>query len=68
MMNSNLFAIAVDRSNDNGIEKINPITVWLFDIEATRVTTQLLDMCLTTGIYKCTMHNCYKSSNVIYHY
>ena len=37
------FAIAIDGS---GLQKMNPLTVRFFD---EMVTTQLLDMCLTTG-------------------
>ena len=43
------FALATDGSNDNGIEKMNPLTVRLFDMENGLVVTRLLDMCLTTG-------------------
>jgi len=43
------FAIAIDGSNDNGLEKMNPLTVRLYDGH-NKVTTQLLDMCLTTGM------------------
>lgn len=50
-MKSSPFAIAIDGSNDSGIEKMNPMTVRLFDIAASRITTQLLDMCLTTGTH-----------------
>ena len=44
------FAIAIDGSNDNGLEKMNPMTVRLFDSDRGVVTTQLLDMCLTSGM------------------
>ena len=43
------FALAIDGSSDNGIKKMNPLTVRVFDINKQRVTTQFLDMCLTTG-------------------
>ena len=48
-MRSAPFSIAIDGSNDNGLEKMNPLTVRLFDVNRGRVVTQLLDMCLTTG-------------------
>ena len=41
-------AIAIDGSNDNGLEKMNPLTVRLYDGQS-KITTQLLDMCLTKG-------------------
>ena len=43
------FALATDGSSDNGIQKMNPLTVRFFDINKHRVTTELLHMCLTTG-------------------
>lgn len=47
-LKSQPFAIAIDGSNDNGLKKMNPLTVRLYNGES-RITTQLLDMCLTTG-------------------
>ena len=47
-MQKQAFSIAIDGSNDNGLEKMNPLTVRLYDGE--KITTKLLDMCLTTGI------------------
>lgn len=49
-MKSGPFSIAVDGSNDNGLEKLNPLTVRLIDSESGKVVTHLLDMCLTTGM------------------
>ncbi len=49
-MKSGPFSIAIDGSNDNGLEKMNPLTVRLFDQQRGLVTTQLLDMCLTSGV------------------
>ena len=48
-MVSSPFSIAIDGSNDSGLQKMNPMTVRLFDADSGMVTTQLLDMCLTTG-------------------
>ena len=42
------FGIAIDGSNDNGVEKMNPLTVRMYDGQS-KITTQLLDMCLTKG-------------------
>ena len=36
-------------SNDAGLEKMNPLTVRLFDINTSMVDTQVLNMCCTTG-------------------
>lgn len=43
------FALAIDGSNDNGLQKMNPVTVRVFDADRGRVCTRLLDMCLTSG-------------------
>lgn len=43
------FSLAIDGSNDSGLEKMNPMTIRYFD--ARRVKTQLLDMCLTSGVH-----------------
>ena len=48
-MKSGPFSVAVDGSNDSGLEKMNPMTVRYFDRDSGMVSTQLLDMCLTTG-------------------
>ena len=41
------YALATDGSNDNGLEKMNPLTVRIFDVNAGKVKTSLLDMCMT---------------------
>ena len=46
-MKAEPFALATDGSNDSGLEKMNPLTVRIFGINRGRVTSQLLDMCLT---------------------
>ena len=48
-MQAQSFALATDGSNDNGIKKMNLLTVHFFDMESKLVVTRLLDMCLTTG-------------------
>ena len=49
-MKSGPFSIAVDGSNDNGLEKMNPMTVRFYNQSQGRISTQLLDMCLTKGM------------------
>ena len=51
VMTSSPFGLAIDGSNDTGLEKLNPMTVHLFDSDCGIVTTQLLDMCQTSGTY-----------------
>ena len=41
------FSIAIDVSNDMGLEKINPTTMKLFDINGHKVQQRFLDMCTT---------------------
>ena len=43
------FALAVDGSNDIGLQKMNPLTVRIFDLESGLVCTKFLDMCLISG-------------------
>lgn len=43
------FSLATDGSNDSGLQKMNPLTVRYFDINRNKVTSQLLDMCLTSS-------------------
>lgn len=42
------FSLAIDGSNDAGLEKMNPMTIRYF--ESRRVKTELLDTCLTSGV------------------
>jgi len=46
-MKKDPFALAIDGSNDSGVEKMNPLTVRLFDNESGIVCTKLLDMCMS---------------------
>ena len=48
-MKNKPFAVAVDGSNDTSLEKMNPMTVHLFDDRRGEVVTQFFDMCLTSG-------------------
>ncbi len=48
-MKSNSFAVAIDGSSDSGIEKMNPLTVRIFDINRGVVCTQFLDMCMSSS-------------------
>lgn len=48
-MRSGPFAVAIDGSTDTGIEKMNPLTVRLFDIQRGMVCTQFLDMCMSSS-------------------
>ena len=43
------YSLATDGSNDNGLIKMNPISVQMFDVNLGKVTTCFLDMALSTG-------------------
>lgn len=46
-MRNNYFSLAIDVSNDIELEKLNPLTVRLFDVYKNKVVKELLDMCIT---------------------
>ena len=48
-MKAEPFALATDGSNDSGLQKMSPLTIRIFNVNRGRVTTQLLDMCLTSS-------------------
>ena len=43
------FSLAVDGSSDEGLEKMNPLTVRIFDVNTNRVVTRFLDMCTSSS-------------------
>ena len=43
------YSLATDGSNDNGLKKMNPLTVQIYDVNLKRVKTSLLDMCFSSG-------------------
>lgn len=43
-MQKSPFPLAMDGSNDNGMFKVNPLTVQIFDINLEKVKTSLLDI------------------------
>ena len=43
------FSLATNGSNDTGLQKMNPVTIRIFDEEHGIVATHFLDMCLTSG-------------------
>ena len=48
-MKSEPFSLLIDDSNDTSLDKVNPLTVRIYDVSKRQVTTQLLDMCTTSG-------------------
>lgn len=43
------YALSIDGSSDSGVEKMNPLTVRIFDAVHGIVTTQFLDMCMSSS-------------------
>ena len=41
------FSLAIDGSNDNDIQKMNPVTIRVLDTSRCHVSTKFLDMCLS---------------------
>lgn len=60
-MTQSPFSLAIDGSNDKGLDKMNPLTVRVFDRDAGRVTTMFLDMCLTSGTHSATAESIFSS-------
>ena len=46
------YSIAIDGSNDQGLQKMNPVTVRLFDINQHKVVTKFYDTCPSTSCSK----------------
>jgi len=49
VMKSNPFSLATDGSNDSGLNKMNPLTVRIFDVNRDCVTTRFLNICITSA-------------------
>ena len=69
-MRNGPFSIAVDGSNDSGIEKMNPLTVKIFDTNRGVVSTQFLDMCMSSestaaGIFA-KMQGVFETHNILW--
>ena len=55
-METHPFSLSVDDSNDTDLTKMNPVTVWIYDVNSSRVATRFLDTCssstsIAEGIY-----------------
>ncbi|CAB4025763.1 methyltransferase 15 [Paramuricea clavata] len=48
-MKNGPFSLAIDGSSDNDLEKMNPLTVCIFDINTHKVEGRFLDMCSATA-------------------
>ena len=43
------FSVSVDGSNDTGLEKMNPMTIRIYDVNDGKIVTKFLDMCPTSS-------------------
>ena len=41
------FSVSIDGSNDAGLEKMNPMTIRIYDVNNGKIVTKFLDMCTT---------------------
>ena len=48
IMQNGFFSVAIDGSSDNGVKKMNPLTVRVFNTQSGMVHTQFLDMCMSS--------------------
>ena len=55
-MKEGAYSIAVDGSNNTGLEKMNPMTVRVYESSTGRIVTRFLDMCTTTGNVLCCVY------------
>ena len=58
------FSISIDGSNGSDLEKMNPITVRIYDSKCNMIVNRFLNMCITTSATaeECNEHNIRKSS------
>lgn len=62
-MKSQPYSLAVDEPSDIGLEKLNPLTVRILDVNTSRVEFHLLDMCCTTGSNEATAEGIFSKLN-----
>lgn len=48
MENTN-FSLDIDGSNDSGFEKMNPLTIRLFDENRNHIVSEFCDICITSN-------------------
>ena len=63
IMKCSLFSLLTDGSNDTGLEKMNPLTVKIFDVNPGRVERRFLDMCATKGTDSATAASIFQNQN-----
>ena len=57
-MRAHPFSVSIDGSNDTGLEKMNPVTVRIYNLKENCVSTHFLDMCLSSSS---TAHSLYSA-------
>ena len=43
------FSVSIDGSNDNALDKMNPMTIRIYDVNHSKIVVQFLDMCTSTS-------------------
>ena len=64
-LQSGPFSMCIDGSNDTGLEKMNPITVKLFNVNRGRVVIRFVDMCLTSGVQAATAESIFNEMDKV---
>ena len=59
------YTLSIDGSNDNALNKMNPLTVRIFDINRGKVDTRFLDMCTTRGVAAATAEAIFGKMNEV---
>ena len=47
VMKNEYYSLSTDESNDSDLEKMNPLSVRLFDVNTKKVKTRFLNLCCT---------------------
>ena len=59
------YTLSVDGSNDTGLNKMNPLSVRIFDISRGKVDTSFLDMCTTCAVAAATAEAIFGKRNEV---
>ena len=63
VMKSEPYSTLTDGSNDVGLDKMNPVTVKIFDVNSGKIESSFLDMCATKGTDSATAAAIFNSIN-----
>ena len=63
IMKCSPFSLLTDSSNDTGLEKMNRLTINIFDVNTGRVESRFLDLCTTKGTDSATAASIFQNQN-----